>query len=1390
MKKCLLFINILVLLTSSPHADAQYSTTVANGVTTAPILLPSCTGGWTNDHPGIGLAATGTISVPSFTPVNTGTTPIVATISVSSNIYAYAQCRTLNTFDIINTITGAVSQSFYSLNGCQALAVTPDQQKVFFQTLTGIVALNTLTGTLALTFPGPNVICNEFVFSADGITLYMSSYTTNQIFVYNVFSGSGTTINLPAGIGSPQSMVLSPDGTKLYFGDNTSGALQVLSTATNTIIAAVPLVAANDICYGVAISPDGTRLYLTDETANVIKVVNTATNALITTIADPGGPTYCIVSGDGSKLYVSNSISGTMSVINTTTYGTIATIPLGNDPFGLTLTPDGTQVYVSVDGSSKVDVISVATNTVVLSLPAGGQPAPWGQFIAAPCGIPYSFTITVNPSPFITPGAVTGTIQACVGSASASPSVQTFSVSGSYLTANIVATAPAGFQVSLTPAGGYGSSVTLTPVSGSESGVPVYVRSAASDPVGSVTGNVVLSTSGGTNVNVAVAGVVTALVTPAVSVVASANGVCAGVGVTFTATPVGGGTAPGYQWVVDGADVGGGGPTFSSSTLNNGDRVSCVLTSNALCATGPATSNTVVMAVTPLVTPAVSIAASANVVCAGVGVTFTATPVGGGPAPGYQWLLNGANVGGGGPTFSSNALNNGDQVSCVLTSNAACATGPATSNTVVMTVTALVTPAVSVVASADAICAGVGVVFTATPVGGGSLPAYRWVVNGGNVGGGGPTFSSSSLNNGDRVSCVLTSNAACATGPATSNAVVMAVTSLVTPAVSVVASANAICGGVGVVFNATPAGGGSLPAYQWVVNGGNVGGGGSTFSSGSLNDGDQVSCVLTSNAACATGPATSNTVAMTVTSLVTPAVSVMASATAICAGAAVTFTATPVGGGSLPAYQWALNGGNIGGGGSTYSSSSLNDGDQVSCVLTSNAACATGPALSNTVAMTVTSLVTPSVSVVASASAICAGVGVTFTATPVGGGSLPAYQWVLNGGNVGGGGPTFNSNSLNDGDQVGCVLTSGAACATGPATSNVVAMAVTPVVTPALSVVASATAICAGVGVVFTATPAGGGSLPAYQWVVDGGNVGSGGSTFSSGNLNDGDQISCVLTSNAVCATGPAISNAVAMTVTSVVTPSVSVAASATEICAGSSVTFTATASNGAAGAVYAWMVNGAASGGNAATYTSNVLQNGDQVACTVTDDLACALPGSSLAVQIAVDPLPTITFPVDPVYIASGGTELNPAVSGTIAQYEWSPAIGLSAIDVAAPVADPVDSQTYQLQVTTDKGCIAVAKVLVVIRMPLALPKAFTPNGDGHNDVFRIPVGAEISLEQFSVFNRWGVLVFSTRNPAVGWDGSYHGQPAAAGTYVYVVNGKDFGGKSVVLTGTVILIR
>ncbi|MBL0287134.1 MAG: hypothetical protein IPQ19_06865, partial [Bacteroidetes bacterium] len=101
----------------------------------------------------------------------------------------------------------------------------------------------------------------------------------------------------------------------------------------------------------------------------------------------------------------------------------------------------------------------------------------------------------------------------------------------------------------------------------------------------------------------------------------------------------------------------------------NGDIISCVLTSNAVCPTGnPATSNSVVMVVNPNLPVSVSIAADDNNICAGTNVTFTAVPTNGGAAPVYQWKLNGANVGANTATYSNTAFANGDIITCVLTS--------------------------------------------------------------------------------------------------------------------------------------------------------------------------------------------------------------------------------------------------------------------------------------------------------------------------------------------------------------------------------------------------------------------------------------------------------------------------------------------------------------------------------------------------------------------------------------------------------------------------------------------------------------------------------------------------------------------------------------------------
>lgn len=88
-----------------------------------------------------------------------------------------------------------------------------------------------------------------------------------------------------------------------------------------------------------------------------------------------------------------------------------------------------------------------------------------------------------------------------------------------------------------------------------------------------------------------------------------------------------------------------------------------------------------------------------------------------------------------------------------------------------------------------------------------------------------------------------------------------------------------------------------------------------------------------------------------------------------------------------------------------------------------------------------------------------------------------------------------------------------------------------------------------------------------------------------------------------------------------------------------------------------------------------------------------------------------------------------------------------------------------------------------------ILLPNAFTPNGDGLNDVFRVLEGVYRNF-QFNIYNRWGALVFATNNSANGWDGTLNGQMAPPGAYIYRIEYFDTSDRLMSVTGTFLLIR
>jgi gliding motility-associated-like protein len=262
---------------------------------------------------------------------------------------------------------------------------------------------------------------------------------------------------------------------------------------------------------------------------------------------------------------------------------------------------------------------------------------------------------------------------------------------------------------------------------------------------------------------------------PSVSIAASPPAVCAGAPVNFTATTANAVSGPVYQWQLNGSNVGQNSPSYTNSTLNNGDSIKCIITSDGVCvANVTAVSNGLAMRVIPLVTPAVTVAGPDYAPCAGVPVNFFAIVINAGTNPVYQWQLNGINVGTGKPVYTSSTLNNGDIIKCIITGNALCATSnTAVSNSFTIKITPLVTPGISITVPETIICAGTAVPFTATVTNAGSSPVYQWQLNGSNVGTNSAVYSSNALKNGDIVKCGITGSLSCSVSGSFSNNIVM-----------------------------------------------------------------------------------------------------------------------------------------------------------------------------------------------------------------------------------------------------------------------------------------------------------------------------------------------------------------------------------------------------------------------------------------------------------------------------------------------------------------------------------------------------------------------------------------------------------------------------------------
>ena len=366
-----------------------------------------------------------------------------------------------------------------------------------------------------------------------------------------------------------------------------------------------------------------------------------------------------------------------------------------------------------------------------------------------------------------------------------------------------------------------------------------------------------------------------------------------------------------YQWTVNGTPITGEtSDSFVSSSLNNLDTVNCILTFDDNCLTNNSINSTpIILNINPSVTPVATITADQATICEGETITFSITGNNLGNNPIFQWQIDGLNAGNDSPTFSTNILSEGQNITCTISTDQNCATmNTILTNTITANVLPLTTPSISISPDATEICPGEPVTFTATGENFGNNPTFQWQIDGLTVGSNLPEFTTNQLVNGQLVSCTLIADLACPTNNTVeSNQVAVAVSENAGPTIFVESNTNEICEGEEVIFTATGSNFGSNPVFQWFIDGTPNANQGAIFSTTDLNNNQTVTCQITNSEACSgISTATSNPVEIKVNDI---DVEILEIALENCGNADGMIEIEGVGGSAPYTYEW-MNGSN------------------------------------------------------------------------------------------------------------------------------------------------------------------------------------------------------------------------------------------------------------------------------------------------------------------------------------------------------------------------------------------------------------------------------------------------------------------------------------------------
>jgi len=441
-------------------------------------LIPTST--WI-DTPGFSTAAIGSAFAQ----------PAGVAMDASGNVYV-ADAGASSVYKMSSTGTGVTAVGS-GIAGLGAIALDASGNMYVTEVTTGKLKKVTTGGTVSdiTTFTQPTGV----VLDASG-NIYVADQVTNN--VSKILFGSTSASVIASGFSTPYGLAIDASGN-LYVANQGNGKLQKIDATTHAVTDIVTIAPG---LTGLTMDGAGNLYYtnIANHTVNEILNGTTSSVSLSSGFTTPAG----LVTDATGNVYVADATPGgsVKKVARTGGYYITPALPAGLSMDGTTGAINGTPT-----------VASTATNYTVTAFNSGGNTSA-------------TVNITVTAQPVI---GTTGALNALTTTYGTASSSGIFNVSGANLTAGILVTPPAGFEVSKDNIT-FSSTVTIG-AAGTVASTPVYIRLAATDALASTySGNVVLTSSGANTVNVATA---TSSVTAAPLTI-TANGVSKTVGTAIT----------------------------------------------------------------------------------------------------------------------------------------------------------------------------------------------------------------------------------------------------------------------------------------------------------------------------------------------------------------------------------------------------------------------------------------------------------------------------------------------------------------------------------------------------------------------------------------------------------------------------------------------------------------------------------------------------------------------------------------------------------------------------------------------------------------------------------------------------------------------------------------